>query len=186
MEDEKIIELYWARDRDAIAETEKKYGGFCFAVANKILCSHEDAEECVNDTYFKTWNSIPPVRPKIFSSFLGKITRNLAFSRYRSKTAEKRGGGEIMLVLDELGEIVSGKDDVERKAELSELTDVINSFLKGLSQDKRNIFVRRYWHCDSVKEISRRYGMTESSVSMSLMRLRKKLKDFLAERGFEV
>ena len=186
MEDEKIIELYWARDREAIAETEKKYGGYCFAAANKILCSREDAEECVNDTYFKIWNSIPPVRPKIFSAFLGKITRNLAFSRYRSQTAEKRGGGEITLVLDELGEIVSGSDDVEKSVELSELSEAINGFLKGLSQDKRNIFVRRYWHCDSVKEISARYGMTESSVSMSLMRLRRKLKEFLAERGFEV
>ena len=186
MEDERIIDLYWARDREAVAETEKKYGGYCFAVASNILQNREDAEECVNDTYFKTWNAIPPTRPRIFPAFLGKITRNLAFNRYRMENAEKRGGGEIALVLDELGEIVSGKDDVEKKLELSELKDAINGFLKGLSADKRNIFVRRYWYCDSVKEISERYGMTEASVSMNLMRLRKRLYGFLTERGFEI
>lgn len=186
MEDEKIIELYWGRDRDAITETEKKYGGFCFAIARNILQSSEDAEECVNDTYFKTWNSIPYARPKLLSAFLGKITRNIAFSRYRSENADKRGGGEMALVLDELAEIVSGKDDVEKAFELSELTDAINSFLKSLPAEKRSIFVRRYWHCDSIKVIAERYKMTESSAAMSLMRLRNKLKDFLTERGFEI
>ena len=186
MEDEKIIELYWGRDRDAITETEKKYGGFCFAIAKNILQCREDAEECVNDTYFKTWNSIPYARPKLLSAFLGKITRNIAFSRYRSENADKRGGGEIMLVLDELSEIVSGENNVEKAFELSELTGAINAFLNGLSAEKRGIFVRRYWHCDSIKVIAERYKMTEPSVAMSLMRLRSKLKVFLTERGFEV
>ena len=186
VEDEKIIELYWERDREAISETDKKYGAYCMTVAKNILKSSEDAEECVNDTYFKTWNSIPPTRPKILSAFLGKITRNLAFNRYRMENADKRGGGDIPLILDELSELVSGQDDVEGAIELSELKAAINAFLKGLSQDKRNIFIRRYWYCDSVKEISARYGMTESAVSMSLMRLRKRLRGFLTERGFEV
>lgn len=186
MEDEKIIELYWARDREAIAETEKKYGGYCMTVANNILHNTQDAEECVNDTYFKTWNAIPPTRPKILSAFLGKITRNLAFNRYRMENAEKRGGGETALVLDELAECVSGKDDVEAHVERNALISAINAFLKGIAQDKRNIFVRRYWYCDSVKQIAERYGMTEAAVSMNLMRLRKRLYGFLTERGFEI
>ncbi|MBQ8831542.1 MAG: sigma-70 family RNA polymerase sigma factor [Oscillospiraceae bacterium] len=186
MEDEKIIELYWGRDREAISETDKKYGSYCMTVANNILHSTRDAEECVNDTYFKTWNSIPPTRPKILSAFLGKITRNLAFNRYRMENAEKRGGGELPLILDELAELVSGEDDVESAVELSELKNTLNAFLKGLSQDKRSIFLRRYWYCDSVKEIAERYAMSEAAVSMNLVRLRKRLRGFLMERGFEV
>ena len=186
MEDEKIIELYWSRDREAITETDKKYGSYCMAVANNILHITQDAEECVNDTYFKMWNSIPPTRPKILSAFLGKITRNLAFNRYRMENAEKRGGGEMPLILDEISEFVSGNDDVENAVELGELKNVLNAFLKGLSPDKRNIFLRRYWYCDSVKEIAERYAMSEAAVSMNLMRLRKRLRMFLTERGFEV
>ena len=186
MEDERIIELYWNRNREAIAETEKKYGGYCFTIANGILKSCEDAEECVNDTYFKTWNSMPPVHPKILSAFLGKITRNLAFSRYRLETAEKRGGGEIDLVLDELGECVSGCDSVEKALELSELKDSLNVFLKSLSEDKRNMFLRRYWYCDSISEIAARFSVSEASAAMKLVRIRRKLKLFLTERGFEV
>ena len=186
MEDEKIIELYWGRDREAITETNKKYGAYCMTVANNILQNREDSEECVNDTYFKVWNAIPPTRPKIFSAFLGKITRNLAFNRYRRDTAEKRGGGEMPLILDELSELVSGKDDVENAVELGELKADLNIFLKGLPHDKRNIFIRRYWYCDSVNQIAKRYGMTEGTVSTSLMRLRKRLRGFLTERGFDL
>ena len=137
MEDEKIIELYWGRDREAIAETNKKYGAYCMTVANNILQNREDSEECVNDTYFKVWNAIPPTRPKIFSAFLGKITRNLAFNRYRRDTAEKRGGGEMPLILDELSELVSGKDDVENAVELGELKADLNMFLKQFEQMKK-------------------------------------------------
>ena len=185
MEDEKIIELYRRRDREAIAETEKKYGGYLFAVAGNILQSHEDAEECVNDTYFKVWNSIPPAWPKVFSAFLGKITRNLAFSRYRRERAEKRGGGEVTLILDELEECISGDNSTEKAVEMSELKETLNAFLRGLSEDKRNLFLRRYWYCDSISEISKSFSVSEASVRMKLMRLREKLRLYLTERGFE-
>ena len=117
MEDAKIVQLYWDRNELAIPVTADKYGSYCASIANNILDSREDAEECVNDTYLNTWNSIPPNRPNILSTYLGKITRNLSFDRFRHRHADKRGGGEIELVLDELGECVSGADTVEQEVE---------------------------------------------------------------------
>ena len=129
MEDREIVALYWDRDPNAISETDSKYGGYCKSIAKNILGSNEDAEECVNGTYLNAWSSIPPHRPDILSTYLGKITRNLSFDRYRHKQAEKRGGGEIELVLDELAECVSGTDSVEQEFEKNELVRTINSFL---------------------------------------------------------
>ena len=145
MEDREIVNLYWERNSNAIKETASKYGGYCKAIAKNILGNNEDAEECVNDTYLNTWNSIPPNRPNVLSTYLGKITRNLSFDRFRQRHADKRGGGEIELVLDELGECVSGADSVEQKVEKKELIRAINSFLDTLSQEKCNIFLCRYW-----------------------------------------
>ena len=144
MEDREIVNLYWERNSNAIKETASKYGGYCKAIAKNILGNNEDAEECVNDTYLNTWNSIPPNRPNVLSTYLGKITRNLSFDRFRQRHADKRGGGEIELVLDELGECVSGADSVEQKVEKKELIRAINSFLDTLSQEKCNIFLCRY------------------------------------------
>lgn len=141
MEDREIVNLYWERNSNAIKETASKYGGYCKAIAKNILGNNEDAEECVNDTYLNTWNSIPPNRPNVLSTYLGKITRNLSFDRFRQRHADKRGGGEIELVLDELGECVSGADSVEQKVEKKELIRAINSFLDTLSQEKCNIFL---------------------------------------------
>lgn len=121
MEDREIVNLYWERNSNAIKETASKYGGYCKAIAKNILGNNEDAEECVNDTYLNTWNSIPPNRPNVLSTYLGKITRNLSFDRFRHRHADKRGGGEIELVLDELGECVSGADSVEQEVEKKEL-----------------------------------------------------------------
>lgn len=145
MEDREIVNLYWERNSNAIKETASKYGGYCKAIAKNILGNNEDAEECVNDIYLNTWNSIPPNRPNVLSTYLGKITRNLSFDRFRQRHADKRGGGEIELVLDELGECVSGADSVEQKVEKKELIRAINSFLDTLSQEKCNIFLCRYW-----------------------------------------
>lgn len=145
MEDREIVNLYWERNSNAIKETASKYGGYCKAIAKNILGNNEDAEECVNDTYLNTWNSIPPNRPNVLSTYLGKITRNLSFDRFRQRHADKRGGGEIELVLDELGECVSGADSVEQEVEKKELIRAINSFLDTLSQEKCNIFLCRYW-----------------------------------------
>lgn len=186
MDDAKIVQLYLNRDEQAIPETASKYGNYCISIAKNILANYEDAQECVNDTYLNTWNAIPPHRPKMLSTFLGKIVRNLAFDRYKHNTADKRGGGEIAAVLDELAGCVSGKENVEQAYEYKELVVAINDFLRTLSAEKRNIFVCRYWYTDSISNIAARYGMTYAAVSMTLNRLRTKLHDYLIERGYEI
>lgn len=186
MDDKDIIQLYLDRDQCALSETAMKYGKYCFTVAMNILGNKEDAEECVNDTYLSTWNAIPPAMPTIFSSFLGKITRNLAFNKYKYNHAKKRGNGELMLVLDELAECVSGIDDVEQESDRQKLAATINSFLETLPSKKRNIFICRYWYSDSISSIAQRYKMTESNVSVTLSRLRSRFKEYLLERGYDV
>ena len=186
MDDTGIIQLYWDRDEQAITITSDKYGHYCKAIARNILNSEEDAEECVNDTYLNAWNSMPTHWPEQLATFLGKITRNLAFNRYKYNHTEKRGGGEITFVLDELADSISDTDDVEQIIDRQELIKVINSFVRSLSANKRNIFVRRYWHADSVAEIAHDNGMLQGTVSKTLERTRKELKAYLTERGFEI
>ncbi len=186
MEDHKIIQLYWDRNQDAITATSKKYGNYCLSISKNILGCIEDAEECVNDTYLNAWNSMPPHRPDILSAFLGRITRNLSFNRYKYHKARKRGGGELPLVLDELAECVSGKDNVELEIEKLEMIAAINIFLSTLPPKKRSIFICRYWYTDSISEIAVRHGMKETAVSMTLARLRAKLRCYMLERGFEL
>lgn len=186
MDDAKIVQLYWDRNEQAIPVTADKYGSYCSSIAKNILGNKEDAEECVNDTYMSAWNSMPPHRPSILSAFLGKIVRNLSFNRYKYNTAGKRGGGELPMVLEELSDLVSGKDDVEQAFDQKELTKAIDTFLDSLSPEKRSIFISRYWYTDSVSEIAVRYGMKEGAVSITLNRLRLKLHNYLLERGFEL
>jgi len=186
MDDTKIVQMYFDRNEQAILATSEKYGSYCTAIARNILGNYEDAEECVNDTYLNTWNAIPPKKPQLLSTFLGKITRNLAFNRYKHNTADKRGGGEISLVLDELADCVSNEDDIEQTYEYKELVAAINEFLSTLSKEKRNIFVCRYWYTDSIADIAARYHLTYAAVSMTLSRLRPKLHSFLAERGYDL
>lgn len=146
----------------------------------------EDAEECVNDTYLNAWNTIPPHKPNILSAFLGKITRNLSINKYRHDRTEKRGGGQVPAVLDELLDIVSDSAGVEQSIEQNELVAAIDQFLAGLSKEKRKIFVCRYWYFDSVSDIAERFGMTENNVSVTLSRTRTKLHNYLLKRGFEL
>lgn len=186
MEDSKIVQLYWDRSQEAIRATSEKYGSYCMSIAGNILGNREDAEECVNDTYLHAWNAMPPHRPGALSVFLGKITRNLSFNRYRRNTACKRGGGELSAVLEELAECVSGRDDVEGELNRRELVKAIDAFLDTLPSRKRDIFVRRYWHTDSISSIAARHGMKETAVSMTLSRLRPQLHNYLLERGFEL
>lgn len=186
MQDEQIVQLYWDRNEQAIPETDTKYGKYCTAIADNILGSREDAQECVNDTYLNAWNTMPPHRPKILSTFLGKIVRNLSFNRYKHSRAQKRGGGETALVLDELCDIVSDKENVEEAFSHKELAEAISKFLSELSQEKRYTFLRRYWYTDSVKDIAEKCGRSENSVSVELNRTRKKLCDYLKERGFDL
>ena len=186
MDDTEIVLLYWERNEQAIPATAEKYENYCTTIARNILGNCEDAEECVNDTYLHAWNAIPPHRPAILATFLGKITRNLSLNRYRHNTADKRGGGVLPAVLDELSELVSGGDDVEQALETKELVNAIDAFLDTLSPGKRCIFVRRYWYTDSISDIAGRFGMKDGAVTMTLSRLRSKLHNYLTERGFEL
>lgn len=186
MEDEKIIALYWERDQEAIAVTAEKYGHYCSAIAGNILQNHEDVEECVNDTWLVAWQTMPPQKPRVLSVFLGKLTRNLAINRYRHNTALKRGGGQAVAVLEELGELVSGADNVAEEIDRRELVQAINDFLCGLSSDKRRIFVCRYWYFESVADIAADHNMSENHVSVLLHRLREKLRKHLRKGGFDI
>ena len=186
MEDQQIIELYWARSEQAIRESETKYGAFCLSIARNILAQEQDAEECVNDTWLAAWNAMPPHRPARLSTFLGKLTRNLSFNRYKARRADKRGSGQLPLVLDELGECVSGREDVEETVDRKELIRALDDFLTALPRRSRDLFVRRYWYADPIAAIARRYGRTEGSVAMDLSRTRRKLKAYLTERGFDL
>ena len=186
MEDSEIVQLYWDRNEQAIPATSEKYGSYCASIAKNILGSENDAEECVNDTYWNAWNSMPPHRPSVLSTFLGKITRNLSLNRYRHNTAGKRGGGEVTVVLDELLGLVSDTDSVEQEIDRRELVNAIDTFLGTLPAEKRSIFLRRYWYFDSVPQIASRFGMTENNVSVTLNRIRLKLHNYLSERGFEL
>ena len=179
MTDNEIIELYWQRDESAIEKTESKYGQYCYSVAYNILHNSEDALECVNDTYMGAWNSIPPHRPEVLSAFLGRITRNIAIKKLRGRNAKKRGGGEKTLVFDELEELVPSGKAIDDELEAKELAKIIDGFLRTLTDEERRIFICRYWYFDSVEEISKRFGFSQSKVKMKLMRTRKKLLDRL-------
>ena len=184
MQDGQIVELYWQKSADAIKETNSKYGAYCFAVADNILHNKEDSEECVNDTWLHAWNAIPPQRPRRLRAFLAKITRNLSFNRFNARTAGKRGGGEIVLVLDELAECIASESDVESICEARELGQSIRSFIRTLPERDGNIFVRRYFFTEPAAVIAKRYGLTENNVMVILSRTRKKLKTQLIKEGY--
>ena len=184
MDDAAIVALFWARDERAIPATAEKYGSYCTAVARNILRDQRDTEECVNDTYLRAWNAMPPHRPAVLSAFLGKITRNLALNRRRKDTAEKRGGGEADAVFEELSQVVSHRDTPESDLDRRELLGAINEFLAALPDIKRRIFVCRYWYFDSVPDIARRFTLSENHVYVTLHRLRTQLRRRLSERGF--
>ena len=185
MEDNQIVDLYWERSEAAIQETDKKYGRYCHYIAYQILSNDEDAEEIVNDTYLKTWNTVPPNRPDPLKAYVGMISNQLALNRYDEKTAQKRGGGSISLIYHELEECISDMDESEDIAEDVALRDVLNRFIWSLPKKTRNIFVRRYWYASSVAEIAEEYGMKESAVAMLMFRTRLKLKELLIKEGFD-
>lgn len=183
MQDTEIIQLYFDRSEDAISRTAEKYGAYCHTIANNILQNPQDSEECVNDTWWKAWEAMPPQRPAQLSAFLGRITRNLSLDRYRHRTARMRQGGELAIALEELEECVTAGDDSDNRDDALVLTDVLNRFLAGLPGERRRIFLRRYWYFSSIREIARDYGLTESKVKMSLLRSREQLKNILEKEG---
>lgn len=184
MDDKNIVDLFWQRSEKAIVETDSKYGGYCFSIAYNVLANNEDAEESVSDTYIAAWNKLPPHRPSILATFLGKITRNISISRWRSRSAYKRGGGEIVLALEELDNCVDGTQDIEASSDARELSACLNRFLDSLPKDERDIFLRRYWFFDSIAVIAESYGFTKSKVTSMLHRMRGKLRKQLEKEGF--
>jgi len=184
MEDNNIIDLYWARDEQAISETDKKYGKYCRSIAYNILTNNEDADECVNDTYMGAWNSMPPHRPNALQIFLGKITRRLSIDRWRYKTAEKRGGGQLEPCLDELSDCIPAGSSPERMTELKELQECYDSFIYTLTTTERRVFLLRYWYMESIASIAKSTHFTESKVRSMLYRVRQRLKAHLEKEGF--
>lgn len=184
MEDNKIVDLFLQRSEQAVTETQSKYGNYCYSIAYQILANNEDAEESVNDTYIDAWNSIPPHKPAILSTFLGKITRRISIDRWRSRNAKKRGGGEMPLVLEELAECVEGNNSIEQELEQKRLTEVINTFVLGLPGTEQKVFLCRYWYMDSIDSICRQFGFSESKVKSMLYRTREKLKHVLEKEDF--
>ena len=186
MKDTEIIELYWNRDESAIAATAESYGNYCYSIAYHILQSPEDAQECVNDTYWKAWLSIPPQRPNRLATYLGKITRNLSLDRLKRMNAQKRGSSQIELALKELENCMPAASGTEQIVDEIVLANAINQFLRKQPKTERNIFVGRYWHLYSIADLARSYGMRESKVASLLFRMRKKLKTYLEKEGISV
>ena len=182
MDDSRIIELYFDRNEAAIEQTSAKYGSYCYAVANRILALHEDTEECVNDTWVRAWNAIPPARPSCLRAFLGKITRNLALDRYRHNARRQKGAE---LAIDELAECIPSGERVDDRLLAAELASAINRFLGELSDRDRDLFVARFFYLRSAEEIAERVGMTRGGVANSLTKTKKKLKIFLKKEGWE-
>ena len=185
MNDKNIVDLYFNRDEEAIAQTDKKYGRYCYSIAYNILTNKEDAEESVSDTYITAWRAIPPRRPSVLSTVLGKITRHISIDRWRERSAYKRGGGEVTLALEELEDCVAGLQNVEMEYERKELIRAYVKFLDTLPVTERRVFLCRYWYVDSVDTIAEKFGFSQSKVKTMLYRTRAKLRKQLAEEGFQ-
>ena len=180
MNDQDIIDLYFARNEQAIAETDKSYGKVCMQVSMNILDSRPDAEECVNDTYLKTWNSIPPTRPGSLCAFVCRIARNLSLNRLRDLRREKRNS-VLTVSLEELEACIPASAE---DAEL--LSDLLNGFLESLDETNRVLFMGRYWYSYAIDDLAAQMGLTDKAVYMRLHKTREKLRAYLAERGYRV
>jgi RNA polymerase sigma-70 factor (ECF subfamily) len=185
LEDSQILALFYARSEQAISELSRKYGASCRRVAQNILGSVRDAEECVNDAYLGVWNTIPPQRPDPLSTYLYRIVRNLAVTRYRANTAHKRKSG-YDAALDELEGCLAAAASVEDTLNEKELTAQINRFLSTLDRESRVLFVRRYWYADSIASLAQRAGISRNHVSVRLSRIRKKLREYLRKEGYTI
>lgn len=184
MQDEKIIELYFDRDERAIEETAAKYENYLFKIAMNVLSDTEDSRECVNDSYFAAWESIPPARPARLSGYLGKITRRISIDRYRYKTRDKRKESEYALSLDELGECITAPEGPEAAVEIKLLTDSISRFLYTQPRDRRVLFLMRYYFLDSLSEAAERCGIGENKAKKILFGMRNSLREHLIKEGF--
>ncbi len=186
MDDKEIIGLFLARDEGAVEAAQRQYGAYCAAIAQNILDDWGAAEECVNDTWLKCWQTIPPQRPASLKGYAGRIARNLALSIRRADAAQKRGGGQTALALDELSEVVSGGETPEGALDRAAFRAALDGFLGALQSRDRNLFLRRYWYLDSVEALSKRFSMSKTQVTTTLHRLRQKLRAHLEQEGFDL
>ncbi len=185
MEDTEIIELYFRRNEAAIAETAAKYGAFCHSIAQNILSIDADAEECVNDTYLRTWNSIPPQKPVKLGAWLGRVVRNIAYDLWKKNHRQKRYSG-IEELLNELKDCIPSPVTVEHEIEEQELTEVINIWLASLSKKDRILFVRRYWNGEAVNVLAQKTGISSTNMAKRMYRLRQNLKSTLEKEGYSL
>ena len=185
MDDHQIVELYFQRKEQAISATAVKFGSYCMTIATNILRDRRDAEEAVSDAWMDAWNTIPPTRPRSLKAYIATLTRRRALDRYDALSAEKRGGGQVELALDELMECASSQD-VQTQAEAAELAERIGAFLRTLPTAERRVFVCRYWYLDPIESIAERFGFTKSKVKSMLHRTRGKLRRFLEEEGVKI
>ena len=184
LSDEEIIKLYWQRNEKAISETDEKYGSYLFTIAFNILNDRLDCEECVNDTYLGTWNRIPPTRPRAFSGFLSRITRNISVDRFRQKRAQHRVPNELIISLDEIGECVACAPSVSEEYAVTELARLINGYLESLKARSEFIFVCRYYYADSIAHIASMLGVGEQTGYRELRKLRTDLQKWLRKGGY--
>lgn len=182
MEDEKIVALFWARSEDAIKESERQYGKYLHSIAYGVLSSHEDAEECVSDTLYAAWNSIPPEKPNRLAAFLGKIVRNKAINRLAAEKTLKRNT-KMLEILDEMTEVLPEYQGGETLTDSIAIKTALDGFLASLPEVTRKIFVQRYWYCRTVKEIAEEFNMKASSVAVILFRTRAECKVYLERAG---
>lgn len=182
MDDEKIVELFFARSERAIRELDTKYGKVCYSISYNILNNNLDAEECVNDAYLGTWNAIPPQKPNPLLAFVCKIVRNLSIMRHRANTAMKRNSS-YDIAMEEIAHCIAASDSVERELEAKALARIIEQFLDTLTVENRVIFMRRYWFSDSYADIAKMTGLTEKNISVRLTRTRKQMRDYLEKEG---
>lgn len=184
MQDSQIVALYWDRDEAAIDQTEKKYGQYLTTIANNILSDREDSMESVNDTYLAAWDSMPPHKPQVLSTYLGKLTRRISIDLLRRKTSQKRGGSEYTLSLQELEECISGGNTTEQALDVQLLSQAIETYLRSVSQEARNVFLCRYYYLDPVKKIAAYCRISESKAKILLYRTRQGLLEHLRKEGF--
>ena len=184
MDDIEIVGLYWQRDENAIACTDKKYRHYLHTIAYNILANKEDSQESVNDTYLAAWNSIPPHKPQALSTYLGKLTRRISIDMFRKRNAGKRGGSEYALSLEELSECVSAGDTTVQELDCQILADAIAAYLKTLSQEARTVFLGKYYYLDPVAKIAGYCRISQSKVKILLYRTRQGLGQYLKEEGY--
>lgn len=186
MQDESIVALYWQRDESAIRETETKYGAYLTKIAMNILSDRLDSEESVNDTYLAAWNSMPPQKPSVLSTYLSKLTRRISIDKFRKRNREKRKASEFAMSLDEVSEIIGTNESPEEQMEAEALGKLIGDFLRTLSAEERNTFIGRYYYLDSLRDVASYCGMGEAKAKSMLFRTRNKLKQFLEKEGYTV